>query len=465
MMPALKWVVYGGGAALVAAIAVFSGNTRKTFFTVMVLALQADVTLMLVGPTGRSYVGSSGPAALMIPLTVVAAVAALICHRLLAGLRKEQFQWTCGSLTIPGMLSMVTVGMTLLWAPEIRPVIFGLQDSLYGYLLCLAAVNLVRSRADVSRVLSLLMLVLAMQSAVYFVQNLTGVEFTLTGDVMKVQADAGLQRFGGTVSTNPKGFAMFISVLSLLALSAVMCSSNRRLRLRSVPLLAVGIGALALTFTRASWSGFLIGSVAMAIIGLSCGRVKLRRLVVVSTVGVVPILVLLPMILVRLSADHLAAYEERATLMRIAWRIIGDYPLGGVGAGAYGLVMRNYVLAQDWGTWLFIVHNAYLLRWAETGVFGLLSLLGLLFIGFRLALSCARSRDDATAVIGLGCFAGFAHLCWEMWWDIQLGGTTPYLFWFALGTLQAAATIEKRHRTETAVVTRIASNRLRRAVA
>jgi O-antigen ligase len=134
--------------------------------------------------------------------------------------------------------------------------------------------------------------------------------------------------------------------------------------------------------------------------------------------------------MVRLSSDHAAAYEERATLMRIAWRIIGDHPLGGVGTGAYGLVMRNYIAVQDLGNWLFIVHNAYLLRWAESGIFGLLAFLSVLFVGFRLAFRCTRSVDDATFILDWG--VGGSFTCAGRWWDIQLGGTTPLLFWFLL---------------------------------
>ena len=74
----------------------------------------------------------------------------------------------------------------------------------------------------------------------------------------------------------------------------------------------------------------------------------------------------------------------------------------------------------------------------------------MLFVGFRTALRCMRSKDDATFVIGLGCCAGFVHLCWEMWWDIQIGGTAPYLFWFMLGLLQAAVAIETRERAHPA---------------
>src|SRR5205809_1035441 len=151
-MPALKWIVYGGGAALVAGFAFSTGSARKTFFTVTVLALQADVTMMLMGATGKSMVGSSGPDALLVPLTVLSALTYLGAHLLATGMEGQPARWLCGSLTIPGTLLLLTTAVTVLWSPEIRPVAFGLQDPLYGYVLAVAAINLIRTRDDVARV-------------------------------------------------------------------------------------------------------------------------------------------------------------------------------------------------------------------------------------------------------------------------------------------------------------------------
>jgi O-antigen ligase len=465
-MPGLKWIVYAGGAALVATFAFSSGNARKTFFTVMVLALQADVTLMLVDATGKSSVGSSGPDALLVPLAVICALTYLGAHLLAAGMEGQPVRWFCGSLTIPGTLLLLTTAATVLWSPEIRPVAFGLQDPLYGYVLAIAAINFIRTRDDVARVLTLLLVVLGTQSVVYFIQNATGFTFSLTGDVFQNHYTTdGLQRHGGTVGTNPKGFAMFMAVLTLIALATFLTSRNRRQGRWSALLTLMGIGAIVLTLTRATWVGVALGSLVIVWFGARRGRITPARVIGTVAVVVIPVLVLIPSILLRLSNDVGVDYDERATLMQIAWRVITAHPLGGVGAGAYGLVLRDYVSVSEWGKWLYIVHNAYLLRWAETGILGLLSLVLLLAVGIRIAFRCMASSDDAIFALGLGGLAALLHLSWEMWWDIQLGGTTPLLFWFLLGALQAASVVDARHRTATVPVRRIASYRRRQAIA
>ena len=52
-MPESKWIVYACGAVACGTFALIRGEVRQTLFTVMVLSLQAYVTLMLAGATGR----------------------------------------------------------------------------------------------------------------------------------------------------------------------------------------------------------------------------------------------------------------------------------------------------------------------------------------------------------------------------------------------------------------------------
>jgi O-antigen ligase len=254
------------------------------------------------------------------------------------------------------------------------------------------------------------------------------------------------------VATNPKGFAMFIAPLTLLALAAFVTTRSRVLHRWSAVLVLMGTGAIVLTFTRATWAGFIMGSALIVGMGLRRRRLLFSRVAVVALAAGATVVALLPLILVRLSEDHVAAYDERAYLMGIAWRIIEDHWFGGVGAGAYSIVLRDYVTPFEMNSrWLHVVHNAYLLRWAETGLFGLLSLFVLFGAGFRSAVRCTRSADAMTFALGLGWCAGLLHLSWELWWDLGLGGSTRYLFWFVLGVVQAAAMIEQRERAAVAV--------------
>lgn len=157
--------------------------------------------------------------------------------------------------------------------------------------------------------------------------------------------------------------------------------------------------------------------------------------------AVIVVLALLPVVIGRFSVDNAGDYGERAALMRQAWRMIQHNPILGVGAGAYGTVLRNYVVPNEWSGWLYTVHNAYLLTWAETGLLGLLAFVFLFLSGLRQTFICSRASDETIRALALGWGAGIVHIIWELWWDIGLGGSTPWLVWFLLGLLVAATRV------------------------
>jgi O-antigen ligase len=130
--------------------------------------------------------------------------------------------------------------------------------------------------------------------------------------------------------------------------------------------------------------------------------------------------------------------------MQMAWRVISDSPILGVGAGAYAFVFRQYLTPGLRQNWLFVVHNEYLLRWAETGIIGLSSLLAFWLGAFRVAMRASHASDRTTIALGVGCSAAVIALMWEMWWDITLGFQTEALMCFLLGLLCAAIRMNEK---------------------
>ncbi len=202
-------------------------------------------------------------------------------------------------------------------------------------------------------------------------------------------------------------------------------------------LAAMGGVALLLTFTRAAWIGFALGFAWLIGLGVMRRLIRPLRLWFVLALLGLMVLIMLPPVMERLEADHSADYEERWQLIQMAWNVIQAHPLLGVGAGAYNFVFRQYQPFEllDKGVWVYVVHNVYLLRWAESGVFGLLSLLLFFFAGFRQAFVCTRARDENQAALALGCSAGIVALLWEMIWDVTLGFSANALVWFLFGLL------------------------------
>jgi O-antigen ligase len=93
--------------------------------------------------------------------------------------------------------------------------------------------------------------------------------------------------------------------------------------------------------------------------------------------------------------------------------MIRAHPIFGIGTNTYGLVMADYVpfflLQERW-----IVHNRYLLIWAETGSIGFLSFLFLLAYTFQSLWKSAHSKDSFMSMLSWGLFISFTVLCLQM---------------------------------------------------
>ena len=404
-----------------------------------VIGLQMYVALYL--GDGAAYakksVGLSGPSGFVIAFVSIPAFCLLSLHALervaQSGLRP--FQWGA-DIGYPAFLLMLTTAVTVVYTSERWRVIYYLFELAQFYIIFLALINTVVSQQDVDRAINLLMVVLFMQCIVYFVQTALGLTFTLTGEV--IESDGWFGRHGGTVSTRPAPFASFIMPLLFIAISRFLVVRSGWTRFWMALLSGMGAAALLLTFTRAAWAGFALGFVWL--IGLGVWRRLIRPLrlwFVLGMLGLV-VLIMLPNVMFRLESDHSSDYEERVRLIKMAWNVIQAHPILGVGAGAYSFVFRQFqphALLDNKEVWVYIVHNVYLLRWAETGVAGLLSLLLFFFAGFRKAFVCTRIGNENQATLALGCSAGIVALLWEMMWDVSLGFSANAMIWFLFGLL------------------------------
>ena len=111
---------------------------------------------------------------------------------------------------------------------------------------------------------------------------------------------------------------------------------------------------------------------------------RLRSLVVVVLNNFIIGGIFYPTISNRLTEDDRGSAASRPKMFRLAWNVITSSPshfFFGVGANNYALITPAYNTA-DVGNLGYVinssVHNAYLLTWAETGLFGLLFFLSVL---------------------------------------------------------------------------------------
>jgi O-antigen ligase len=431
----MKFIFPAVVTLLTAAAVLFSNRIKKPLLALGVLCLQAEYTTVLGDKGESSWVGGSGPSGVVIPFAAVAFVAVFLYDRLI-DLNRAPFEWGRALVTIPTFLTLLAAGVSFFYTPEPMRAVYWLQEPALAYVIFIVALNVVKTPEDVAFVVKLLMISVVIQSLVYFFQFGIGVGFDLHGEL--TSRAALVKRYGGTVSRNPAAFASFVNPLLMIALSRFFLAEHSRERIRMAAVSLLGMTAVLFTFTRAAWVGFGLGLTCVMIMTARRGA-RTRHMAVIVVAACLAAAVMWPILALRAdSSQTSAAFDERLALMQMAWRVISDNPVLGVGAGAYAFVFRQYLTSDLRQNWLFVVHNEYLLRWAETGIVGLLGLLTFWIGAFRVGMRASRESDRMTMALGVGCSASAIVLMWEMWWDITLGFQTEALMCLLLGLLFAA---------------------------
>jgi len=91
----------------------------------------------------------------------------------------------------------------------------------------------------------------------------------------------------------------------------------------------------------------------------------------------------------------------RLHLIQSALEMVRKYPIFGIGPNIYALVMKDYVpffLTQE----RWIVHNHYLLVWAELGTIGLIAFLIVIFSLFRYLWPSTKNDDSFIRIFAWG---------------------------------------------------------------
>ena len=140
----------------------------------------------------------------------------------------------------------------------------------------------------------------------------------------------------------------------------------------------------------------------------------------------------------RLSADHSAGLDERMNLMKIAWNIIKDHPIIGIGISTYGDRYKAYIPDELMNTWVYAVHNQYLLIWAETGTLGIRCIFVWFLLGvIKKAIRCAKRKNDLLAPLSLGFLLGFVTILLDMFWGIYVSEQAILYIWLFAGIIAA----------------------------
>ena len=228
--------------------------------------------------------------------------------------------------------------------------------------------------------------------------------------------DASTFRIGGLFG-HPNLLAGFFVIVTPIVLAMLMTRQPPLRRMLLAGTLLLALVALLLTLSRSGWMAFAIA--ALVVIGLMLWNPMSRRTAAPVALTLVVGAVLgagaaAPSIIRRLTESDSGAIDFRWEWMSVAWRIVLEHPVLGIGLNSfvYNLPGRTQYgddvdLTLKFGEVWPVVHDIYLLIWAEQGTLGFACFVAMLLVLLRTGWRNAwRVTDPQLHAMSLGCLAG-----------------------------------------------------------
>jgi O-antigen ligase len=362
-------------------------------------------------------------------------------------------------ISVPNILALgfiIISALSLINSPDKMLSIFELVRMLKIYLVFFYLANAISSE-DLGYIVAGLLLGVFVQSGLGIAQYLTNSSLglgVLGGAEENMSIIMGGHedfRVAGTI-LHPNQYALYLSTLLPLALSLLLSVQQKAwARVSAAAVFALGLLGVLLSFSRTGWVCLALAVLLQLLFILFTGKMTSRLFLGVSWVactGAFIVLVFSRQIVDRMFASDPEATIIRRDLLSLAWAMIREHPLAGIG-------LNNFVrLQQNWDpiglSLIRNVHNLYALIWAETGVFALLIYVALLVSLFGMLIHPLRSSNAFLRVMALGIGTGLLGFAVDGLADysyrMDVGHT---LFWFLAGLILAIHRISRQGQGDT----------------
>jgi len=240
-------------------------------------------------------------------------------------------------------------------------------------MLCvLVIVSTVEHAQQLRRLAGMATVGLVVISAYAMVQRIQGVEVNTSFVDMTLNKDLPGRVF--SVFENPNAFGEVLVLLIPLAVGLMFASRGWGGRFLGLIGALSGTMAIVMTYSRAGWIGLAVA----ALLFIFLWNKKLLPAVIFLGIAAIPFLpdtVLMRLTTIFNMSD--TSTSSRFPLYEAALRLLVRRPLQGVGLGSDAVRSAVSDLNLYYGKAPFVhCHDVYLQVWAETGLFGLLSMLG-----------------------------------------------------------------------------------------
>ena len=343
-------------------------------------------------------------------------------------------------INLPLLVYLAITAISVAVAQDVSLSLFEVFLLVEACLVYFYVANNVRTRQDILFVVSLLLIACLLESMAMILIRFNGMPSTLWGAPthVHIETDAkeGFMRIGGTVGSSNFA-AAYLSISLASAASLLFTNLGRAHKCLAMAVLGLGGVALIFTFSRGGWVALALAVTVICLLVWSRRGFSLKTPIAVLLILGMLYLPFQSVISARLLGDDKGSAESRIPLMKLAFRIIEDNPVLGVGANNFTVVMDRYLTPEFRHSFLFAVHNKYLLVLSETGIIGLLAFLAFLLDALRKGWQCWALQDRLLSPLALGFAAGIAGHMVHMSVDVFRGRPTQQLLWLAAALLTA----------------------------
>lgn len=312
-----------------------------------------------------------------------------------------------------------------------------------GFLLVLLAVSSVRKYEQLQIMVSLAVVGISIAALYGCYQAYIGVDIVPSQQDMTV--NAGMPGRVYSFFDNPNNFAEQLVMLLPLNLALFL---NCRWRGKVLSLISLGLGLVAIgaTYGRASWIGLALAVVVFLAL-LDWRWVPVILVLGVAAIPFLPETIYNRILTIGNSED--SSIQYRFTIYDTTANLMRDYWVRGVGLGSDVMkqVFQTYPTNFD-GSYPIHTHNNYLQMWGETGIWGILSFLGLLGWqlkrGVKAFLAAPDRRVKRLLAAAVGAFCGILVIgLAEYTWFYP---RNMFTYWFLFGVIAAGVKLVRQER-------------------
>lgn len=440
-----RWAILLFLAVLSPFIAMIIGNVRRLLLAIIILDISFQLDINLGYQAEAAELGALGGLSISVTTIALVVLYAMWVGKLLT--RMEPRTTPLLRPILPFASYLAFTALSVLVARDFTLAKFDIFLLLQMFLLYVYIVGTVRTPQDMLFIVTMLLIGVVFQGLIIIGVHITGKDSSIAGISTVVDEsyyNTGQPlRPGGTLGS-PNNAASFLSLLLIVSISVLMTRLGRWHKRLAILAFSLGGIGLILTQSRGGWIAFVSSAIILCLLAWRRGWLSPKIFLAVAIVATLVALLFQDIVATRLFGDDNENAYSRIPLMELAFRMIEDNPVLGVGANNFAIMMEKY-LASNSGTWLYVVHNKYLLVWAETGIGGLLTFMWFLLAIIGWGWRCSKSGDRFLSPLALGCTAAILGQMTHMLVEPFNSSVGLQLLYFVAGLVAAMYNLKEKN--------------------